>query len=193
MAWCSLLPKGNAGLGRCPLEQHRCGPQALGRAVEPCAPVSGCSWTRAQPWPVAITRKRLLVLLTPSSASFRDGDITGTARWMLSMYSSFRATWTVPSGGARTPSVTAQYVAVGLWALLEWVKNFCRRLVVWGQLERSTSPEASFPGAWTTCSSRSWSPRDWLSCGSTDSNVSSPGFPVTGRPCGLFSVIRGPC
>lgn len=42
-------------------------------------PVSGCSWTRAQSQPVAITWKRLRVLLTPSWMSFRDGDFTGTA------------------------------------------------------------------------------------------------------------------
>lgn len=89
-----------------------------------------------------------------------------------------------------------------------------------------------FPDARTTWSSCSPSPRDRPSSGSTDSNVSSPGFPmekkrkttscsqrqhpfssilsalrhiktpftaslfpaipVTGRPCGLFSVTRGP-
>ena len=52
--------------------------------------VSGCSWTRAQPEPVATTRKWLRVLLTPSMMSFRDGDCTGTTRWTPSMCSSFR-------------------------------------------------------------------------------------------------------
>lgn len=35
---------------------------------------------------------------------------------------------------------------MGLWALRDWVKNFWRRLAVWGQLERSTSPEDSLEG-----------------------------------------------
>lgn len=34
-----------------------------------------------------------------------------------------------------------------------------------------------FPDAWTTWSSRSLSPRDWLSSGNTENKVSSPGFP----------------
>lgn len=43
-AWWSPLATGSAGPERCPHEQHRCGPQELGRAVEPCAPAAG--WGR---------------------------------------------------------------------------------------------------------------------------------------------------
>lgn len=39
------------------------------------------------------------------------------------------------------------------------------------------TPTTYFPDARTTWSSCSPSPRDWLSSGSTESNVSSPGFP----------------
>lgn len=101
---------------------------------------------------------------------------------------------------------------------------------------RPITPTTYFPDARTTWSSCSPNPRVWLSSGSTENNVSSPGFPgkkkkekiqvapeatlshhpllftlpsletsnplsvhllpllipVTGRPCGLFSVTSGP-